>query len=271
MNITRHRRGRSSGRRGVRPSLAARRRARRSCGRPTIIARPAAAGAHPVSSGPLAAGRAASDPRESATRPVVAARKQVGPRAAGRAVDDRKAVGAPKVTGAQASVPSPNYLAGYPAEVIANARSLLAEGRAAAYLRERYPETHGVRTDAALYDYAVEMKNRFMRKSEPLAKVGFDNRLHVIQNALGTHTTVSRVQGGKLKAKREIRIAGVFRDAPTEFLKMIVVHELAHLKERDHDKAFYALCMHMTRDYHQLEFDLRLWLMQRELAGSHPV
>ena len=40
---------------------------------------------------------------------------------------------------------------------------------------------------------------------------------------------ISRVQGDKLKASREIRIAAVFRDAPAEFLKMIVVHELAHL------------------------------------------
>ena len=46
---------------------------------------------------------------------------------------------------------------------------------------------------------------------------------------------------------------------------MIVVHELAHLKERDHDKPFYALCAHMAPDYHQLEFDARLWLTAREL------
>jgi len=42
------------------------------------------------------------------------------------------------------------------------------------------------------------------------------------------------------------------------------VHELAHLKERAHDKAFYALCQHMAPDYHQLEFDLRLYLTVQE-------
>jgi predicted metal-dependent hydrolase len=78
---------------------------------------------------------------------------------------------------------------------------------------------------------------------------------------------VSRVQGNKLKAKREIRVAAVFRDAPAAFLRMIVVHELAHLKEPAHDKAFYALCSHMDGDYHQLEFDTRLWLTARELEG----
>lgn len=47
---------------------------------------------------------------------------------------------------------------------------------------------------------------------------------------------------------------------------MIVAHELAHLKEADHNKAFYQLCNHMRPDYHQLEFDLRLYLTQLALS-----
>lgn len=90
----------------------------------------------------------------------------------------------------------------------------------------------------------------------------------MVQHALGTHTTVSRVQGGKLKAKREIRVASLFKEAPSEFLKMIVVHELAHIKEPQHDKAFYQLCTHMAPNYHQLEFDLRLYLTQLDLEIS---
>ena len=49
---------------------------------------------------------------------------------------------------------------------------------------------------------------------------------------------------------------------------MIVVHELAHLKQREHDKAFYQLCTHMAPDYHQLEFDLRLYLTQLDAAKA---
>lgn len=160
------------------------------------------------------------------------------------------------------------YLAGYPDETLAGVRELLARGRVATALQRRYPEANEVRTDAALYDYTVALKTRFMRNAEPLSKVVFDNRLHVIHNALGTHTTVARVQGNKLKAKREIRVAGVFRQAPAAFLRMIVVHELAHLKERAHDKAFYALCRHMAPDYHQLEFDLRLYLTEQALRPA---
>ncbi len=47
---------------------------------------------------------------------------------------------------------------------------------------------------------------------------------------------------------------------------MIVVHELAHLKEKEHNKAFYQLCCHMEPQYHQLEFDTRLWLTQLSLG-----
>lgn len=168
--------------------------------------------------------------------------------------------------------PTAKYLAAYPPDLRAQVRELMAQGRLAASLQQRYPERHGIASDGALYDYVNELKSRHMRSAGPLAKVLYDSRLHLTHRALGTHTTVSRVQGGNLKAKREIRIASLFREAPAAFLRMIVVHELAHLKEREHDKAFYALCMHMEPDYHQLEFDVRLWLTGLEAgvvsAGS---
>lgn len=156
--------------------------------------------------------------------------------------------------------PTERYLAAYPANLRAQVRRLIAEGRLAHSLERRYPERHNVGSDGALYDYVSALKNRHMRNAGPLAKVLYDGRLHLTHQALGTHTSVSRVQGGNLKSKREIRIASLFREAPAAFLRMIAVHELAHLKEREHDKAFYALCTHMEPDYHQLEFDVRLWL-----------
>ena len=45
------------------------------------------------------------------------------------------------------------------------------------------------------------------------------------------------MRGGELVAKREIRIASVFIDAPVAFQKMIVAHKPMHLKQREHDKA----------------------------------
>ena len=168
------------------------------------------------------------------------------------------------------SLPSPplKYLAGYPAALQAQARTLLAQGRLGPILAAKYPEPHAVRNDGQLYDYVQALKERHLRRSLPLGKVAYDSTLQVMKHALGTHTAITRVHGGRLKASREIRIATVFRDAPAEFLKMIVVHELAHLKEAEHNKAFYALCTHMEPDYHQLEFDLRLYLTHQESVGT---
>lgn len=160
-----------------------------------------------------------------------------------------------------------SYLGGYPPQLLDGVRQLIAEGRLGAVIAQRHPERHAVRNDRALYDYVQALKARHLRSAPPLSRVAFDPQLQLVQQALGTHTAVSRVQGTRLKAKREIRVATVFREAPAALLRMIVVHELAHLKERAHDKAFYALCTHMEPDYHQLEFDTRLWLTARELES----
>jgi UTP pyrophosphatase len=164
--------------------------------------------------------------------------------------------------------PPPDYLAGYPADLIERVQGLIDRGELAAQLRKKYPEPHEVRSDRALYDYVLDLKERHLRNAAQLSKVAYDAKLTVLRNALGTHTTISRVQGTQLKSKREIRVATVFRDMPEAFLRMIVVHELAHLKEREHDKAFYQLCRHMDADYHQLEFDLRTYLRYLDAGGA---
>lgn len=165
---------------------------------------------------------------------------------------------------------TPAFLLGYPPALLAQVQPLIDQGRLGESVRRRYPTHHAVRSDPALYVYVNTIKQRHLRHAPPLAKVVYDGQLQRVAQALGTHTAVSRVQGGRLQAKREIRIASVFRDAPEPFLQMIVVHELAHLKEREHGKAFYALCTHMAPDYHQLEFDVRLWLTAMALESAAP-
>jgi predicted metal-dependent hydrolase len=165
--------------------------------------------------------------------------------------------------------PAPDYLAGYPAALVAQVRQLITQDKVAELLRQKYPDPHEVRTDKALYDYVQQLKNEHLRNAGQLSKVMFDSKLQVLRNALGTHTTHARVQGTNLKAKKEIRIASLFKDTPPGFLRMIVVHELAHMKQREHDKAFYQLCMHMEPDYGQLEFDLRVYLSYRDAGGGN--
>jgi hypothetical protein len=41
------------------------------------------------------------------------------------------------------------------------------------------------------------------------------------------------------------------------------------MKQREHDKAFYKLCMHMEPGYGQLEFDLRVYLSYRDAGGGN--
>jgi predicted metal-dependent hydrolase len=160
------------------------------------------------------------------------------------------------------------FLQGYPPETLTQVQAMLDGQRIGSWLLQKYPAAHGVRTDRALYDYVQALKTEHLRGAEPVAKVAFDSKLQIVQHALGTHTTVSRVQGSKLKAKREIRIASLFKDAPEPFLKMIAVHELAHLRERDHDKAFYNLCTYMEPAYHQLEFEVRLYLTHLDTGAT---
>lgn len=160
------------------------------------------------------------------------------------------------------------YLQGYPAALLSQVETLIAQNRLGHMLEKRYPGRHDITSDKALWQYTQDLKNRFLRSAPPVNKVLWDNKINVIQQALGLHTAISRVQGGRLKAKAEIRVATVFRQAPEPFLRMIVVHELAHLKEKDHNKAFYQLCCHMEPGYHQLEFDTRLWLTHRALSEN---
>ena len=157
------------------------------------------------------------------------------------------------------------YLAQYSEQVRNQVKALIENGKLSSYLTDKYATSHKVTNDGELRDYVQQIKNRYIKMSAPLSKIVFDSKLHVIKNALGTHSYVNRVQGSKIKSKNEIRISSLFKKAPADFLNMIVVHELAHLKEKDHNKSFYQLCMHMLPDYHQLEFDFRLYLIEKDL------
>jgi predicted metal-dependent hydrolase len=157
------------------------------------------------------------------------------------------------------------YINGYPDNLVQQVAELIDKGRFKPWFDKRYNERHQIKSEKALFEYTITIKNRYMKKTAPISKVVWDSKIHLINNALGLHTYVSRVHGGKLKSKNEIRIASTFKDAPEPLLRMLVVHELAHIKEKEHDKAFYQLCCHMEPDYHQLEFDARLFMIYKEL------
>ncbi|MGZ4996214.1 MAG: YgjP-like metallopeptidase domain-containing protein [Methylobacter sp.] len=165
-------------------------------------------------------------------------------------------------------MPELKYLIGYPEHITSQVRQLIGNDKLGQTLLKKYPLSHTIRTDKALYAYTVDIKNALLKQSQPLSKVIYDDKIKDLHQALGLHTFISRVQGGKHKAKNEIRVASLFKNVPQEFLKMIVVHELAHLKEKEHNKAFYKLCEYMEPAYHQFELDLRLYLTHIDLFGK---
>jgi hypothetical protein len=165
-------------------------------------------------------------------------------------------------------LPPLKYLQHYPLHLQNQVRQLQSQHKLDDYIAERYPQAHSIQTDKALYDYCNEIRLNFLRNAPLLDKVHYDSKLGISHHALGLNTAISRVQGGQLKAKKEIRISAFFKSAPAAFLRMIVVHELAHLKERNHDKAFYKLCQYMEPDYHQFEFDCRVYLTLKDTSQN---
>lgn len=162
--------------------------------------------------------------------------------------------------------PTLKYIAHYPEHIRTQAAQMISAATLGDYINKNYPNKHEIQSDKALYQYINEIKNQYMRKSSSLTQVSYNSKLAVLNQALGIHTYQSRVQGNKLKSHNSITVASLFKQAPPEFLRMIVVHELAHFKEKDHDKAFYQLCCHMEPDYHQFELDTRLWLQWQALG-----
>lgn len=160
------------------------------------------------------------------------------------------------------------YLQHYHPNTISQIQQLIDDRKLDKYLLNKYKTSHDYKNDKLLYNYTLELKNNFLKKSLPLSKVVYDGKINVINDALGMHTFISRVQGGKLKSKNEIKIATIFKNVPEEFLRMIIVHELAHIKEKSHNKAFYNLCTFMEPNYHQYEFDLRVYLTYMERFGK---
>ena len=116
------------------------------------------------------------------------------------------------------------YLQHYPINLQDKIRELQSQNKLGDYIAQRYPESHKIQTDKALYEYSNEIKQAFLRNAPILDKVLYDNRLSIDHHALGLNTAISRVQGGKLKAKKEIKISSFFKASPSEFLRMIVVN-----------------------------------------------
>lgn len=159
------------------------------------------------------------------------------------------------------------YLQAYPPSLQQQAAGLLQSGKLGDWLLAHHPDAHNLRSDKALHGYVVDLKSAFLRNAAPLAKVVYDSKLQLVYQALGIHMRSGKNHGGKTQSRHEIRIGSLFKHAPEAFLRMIAVHELAHLRESEHNKAFYQLCEHMEPAYHALELHTRLYLTWLDAGG----
>ena len=146
--------------------------------------------------------------------------------------------------------------------------SLIKADRLGEMLKSKYPAPHEHNSNKLLRAYTQQIKTQYLKTTERLSKICFDDQLHLVHHALGTQTFVSLAHGGRLKTRRELRVSSLFKRCPEPLLRMIVVHELAHLREKSHNQAFYRLCVHMEPSYHRLELDARIYLIHRELFGD---
>ena len=103
------------------------------------------------------------------------------------------------------------YIQGYPAHILEPVQRMVESGKLVSWFEQRYPQRHDIQSEKALFNYTMDIKNQYMKKTAPLSKVVYDGKIHLINNALGLHTYVSRVHGNKIKAKNEIRIASAFK------------------------------------------------------------
>lgn len=161
-----------------------------------------------------------------------------------------------------------HYFSGYPDTLLTQITQLIEQNQLITYFKNKYPQGHQLQSQKQLYQYTDTIKQRYLKNAPKLDQVIYKKQTDLIKNALGTHTFKRQQHGGKLKAKHEIAIANQLKNAPEPLLRALIVHELAHFKEKAHNKSFYQLCCHMEPDYHQLELDLRLFLILVERGES---
>ena len=83
-----------------------------------------------------------------------------------------------------------NYVEHYPHSLQQQVQRLIDEEKLGLYLLKKYPTTHAISGDKALYAYVIALRSEFLRKSEPLSRVSYDGKISDINDALGDRKSV---------------------------------------------------------------------------------
>lgn len=157
------------------------------------------------------------------------------------------------------------YLAGYSEDLLKQVDAIIKENRLGEIITNKYKTKHNITNDKELYRLAMDIKRVYLKNAKTPERVYYDNKIEALNNALGLHSFIPKVQGKKIKMINDIKISNNFKNMPYEFLYNVLIHEIAHLKEKEHNKAFYNLCQNMSPEYFQVDFDLRLYLTYLDL------
>lgn len=152
------------------------------------------------------------------------------------------------------------YLKGYSDNIHMSVKNLIENDKLGIYLENKYKKVNHLNKDKELYNLAKEIKDKYMKKQKLPERIFYDNKIELQNQALGLHSYIPLKQGKKIKMKNEIKISSRFKELPYEFMENVLIHELCHLKEKDHNKAFYALCKNISANYFEVDLDIRIYL-----------
>src|SRR3546814_19531008 len=89
------------------------------------------------------------------------------------------------------------YLGGYPLSMRDDVARLIVANKLAPYLARKYPQRHALQSDAALYDYTLELQQNYLRSQSPLQKLIWQNKLDGMPKVQGLPPAGSRGQGAR--------------------------------------------------------------------------
>jgi hypothetical protein len=160
------------------------------------------------------------------------------------------------------------YLENYPDNIKEAVKRLIEKKELGLYLKNKYPDINIYNKDKDLYLLSKKIKDKHMKKQKLPERIIYDNKIELENYALGLHSYIPKKQGKKIKMTNEIKISSRFKKLPFEFMENVLVHELCHLKEKEHNKAFYNLCQSIRPNYFQVDLDIRIYLTYKEIFGS---
>ena len=73
------------------------------------------------------------------------------------------------------------YLSAYNENIQNQVREMISNNTLSTYLLNKYPQTHQIYNDKALRGYVMDIKSQYLKKSDPLSQIKYDDKIHVIK------------------------------------------------------------------------------------------